>query len=85
MPGAPNQFTAAAELIAAGFTRFDLAYEASLTQGCTIVGAAISDRKILASDIEDADFPATHCHQHPLTRRNLVNGRHDVPGHSSNL
>ena len=83
MPGATNELPAPAELIGTRLARLDKADDASLAQRGAVVRAAVSDREILAADIEDADFPALDRHQHALTRRNLLDGCDDVPRHPS--
>ena len=52
-----------------------------LHSGCAFVGATVADGEILSANIEDADFPPAHLHQHSLAGRDVIDSCNDVPRH----
>jgi hypothetical protein len=45
------------------------------------VRTTVTDGEKLSADIEDANFPPSHLHQHALAGRNVIDGCNDVPRH----
>src|SRR5215211_2298462 len=83
MPGAAQDPAAPADVVLPGSCRRDEPRDRAAAEGAALVGTAISQRKELPIDVEDADRPPLHLDDLPCSRRDLVHRRHDVLRHGS--